>query len=160
MRMTWKWIWSVWESSKRKQNHVCFLSAFCKICELSDGFLTCKGILTKWTPSVPNWRQIRGGEAESEAEKEERNVKTRATDWRTRDIRQRCFTLRCECWVWTMMTMLHAEFFTWWFNFLTEFRGSNSKKQVSKHEGAPADTGEHMTFSLLLHKPFMSQRAQ
>lgn len=72
------------------ENHVCFLSAFCKsICVLCGSFqasfslilmLARQGILTKWTPSVRNWCRMRGGEAESEAENEERNVKTLAMD--------------------------------------------------------------------------------
>lgn len=88
-RKTWEWIWSVWESSC-VENHVCFLSAFCKsICVLCRSFqasfslilmLARQGILTKWTPSVRNWCRMRGGEAESEAENEERNVKTLAMD--------------------------------------------------------------------------------
>lgn len=37
-------------------------------------------------------------------------------------------------------------------NFLTEFRGANWKKQIIKHEGAPADTGEHTTVTLAAYR--------
>lgn len=90
---------------------VCFVIVFQLIFLLSSCLHAFKGILTKWTPSVQNWCQIRGGEAESEAENEERNVKTLpAMDWRTQDNQQHCFILRCECKARTVMTMLHAEF--------------------------------------------------
>lgn len=40
--------------------------------------------------------------------------------------------------------------FMWWLIPLTEFRGSDCKKQISQHGGAPADAGEHTTFTLVL----------
>lgn len=159
MRMTWKWIWSVWESSKWKQNHVGFLSAFCKsICllvvvfQLLSLFSIC---LRRYFEEVDAFssKLLSDQRGRGRERGRERREKRKDSGNGLEDQRPSSATmLHPKVWGLSADTddNVARRVFMWWFIPLTEFRGSDCKKQISQREGAPADTGEHTTCTLVL----------